>query len=166
MSISGTEQAAQGKRTLSPFLATKAVFYAAIVITIRRADHFQVKVHVLPFSLTSSFWVSGHFESDLSHSALAHSLKVSTVMRCQRTKDRTLSKPRLCSVLGEDGQTGTNPQKRSGSSSYHTTHRSEHAIGYRGGSIGDSLARKNIWKEHLTHQTPQFSRLLPEWAEL
>ena len=47
MSISGTEQAAQGKRTLSPFLATKAVFYAAILITIRRADHFQVKVHVL-----------------------------------------------------------------------------------------------------------------------
>ena len=42
MSISSTEQAARGKRTLSPFLATKAVFYAAILISIRRADHFQV----------------------------------------------------------------------------------------------------------------------------
>ena len=34
MSTSGTEQAAQGKRTLSPFLATKAVYYAAILITL------------------------------------------------------------------------------------------------------------------------------------
>ena len=47
ISTSGTEQAAQGKRTLSPFLATKAVFYAAKLITIPRADHFQVKVQVL-----------------------------------------------------------------------------------------------------------------------
>ena len=47
MSISSTEQAARGKRTFSPFLATKSVFYAAILITFRRADHFQVKVHVL-----------------------------------------------------------------------------------------------------------------------
>ena len=46
MSTTGTEQAAQGKRTLSPLLATKAVFYAAILITIRSADHFQVKIHV------------------------------------------------------------------------------------------------------------------------
>ena len=62
MSISGTGQAARRKRTLSPFLATKAVLYAAILITIRRAAHFQVEVHVLKlFSLTSSFGVSGHF---------------------------------------------------------------------------------------------------------
>ena len=47
MSISGTGQAARRKRTLSPFLATKAVFYAAILITIRRADHFEDEVHVL-----------------------------------------------------------------------------------------------------------------------
>ena len=57
MSISGTGQAARRKRTLSPFLATKAVFYAAILITIRRAAHFQVEVHVLKTSFINFiFW--------------------------------------------------------------------------------------------------------------
>ena len=57
MSISGTGQAARRKCTLSPFLATKAVFYAAILITIRRADHFQVEVHVLKtFFMNFIFW--------------------------------------------------------------------------------------------------------------
>ena len=69
MSISGTGQASRRKHTSSPFLAPKAVFYAAILITIRRTAHFQAEALVLnPFSLTSSFGVSGHFESDLSHS--------------------------------------------------------------------------------------------------
>ena len=69
MSISGTEQAARGQAHFQSIFSHEGYLYAAILITIRRADHFEVKVHVLnTFSLTSSFWVSGHFETDLSHS--------------------------------------------------------------------------------------------------
>ena len=57
MSISGTGQAARRKRTLSPLLVAKAVFYAAILITIRRAAHFQVEVHVFStFFINFIFW--------------------------------------------------------------------------------------------------------------
>ena len=57
MSISGTGQAARRKRTLIPFLATKAVFYAAILITIRRTAHFQVEDHELKtFFINFIFW--------------------------------------------------------------------------------------------------------------
>ena len=45
------------KTKIALTLATKAVFYAAILITIRRAAHFQVEVHVLKiFFINFIFW--------------------------------------------------------------------------------------------------------------